>query len=172
MKKILFCLIAAMFLAACEKDTPEQPAQPDPVPETNVVAWNYPPTSLPENIEQILTGSPLWLTDGHAMDAKVEDGKITVVNTNAGNDGEFLISAWSFAKDECTTYYMNTAIQKMRTWKEEWNKQMIIDYKDGVITLSLNESAKLVNNPNLIRVYSIRVATQQEYDQIMSLLEE
>ena len=60
----------------------------------------------------------------------------------------------------------------MQTWKEEWNKQMIIDYKDGVITLSLNESAKLVNNPNLIRVYSIRVATQQEYDQIMSLLEE
>ena len=172
MKKILFCLIAAMFLAACEKDTPEQPPLPEPVPETNVVAWNYPPTSLPENIEQILTGSPLWLTDSHAMDAKVEDGKITVVNSNAGNDGEFLISAWSFAKDECTTYYMNTAIQKMRTWKEEWNKQMIIDYKDGVITLSLNESAKLVNNPNLIRVYSIRVATQQEYDQIMSLLEE
>jgi hypothetical protein len=67
---------------------------------------------------------------------------------------------------------MNSAIQKMQTWKQEWNKQMIIDYQDGVITLSLKEEAKLVNNPNLIRVYSIRVATQQEYNRIMKLLEE
>ena len=115
---------------------------------------------------------PIDLHKSEAKMFKVEDGKITVVNSNAGNDGEFPIAAWSFTGDECTTYYMNSAIQKMQTWKQEWNKHMIIDYQDGVITLSLKEEAKLVNNPNLIRVYSIRVATQQEYDRIMKLLEE
>lgn len=163
--RYLKLLVLLMFTVSCEKSTL-------PEADPNIVQWCYPPTSLPENIEQILTCSPLWLTDGHAMDAKVEDGKITVVNSNAGNDGEFLIAAWSFTGDECTTYYMNSAIHKMQTWKQEWNKQMIIDYQDGVITLSLKEEAKLVNNPNLIRVYSIRVATQQEYDRIMKLLEE
>lgn len=159
----LFVLL--LFAVSCEKRS---------LPETdlNIVQWCYPPTELPDNIEQIMTEPSLWLTEGYAMDAKVEDGKITVVNSNAGNDGEFPIAAWSFTGDECTTYYMNSAIQKMQTWKQEWNKQMIIDYQDGVITLSLKEEAKLVNNPNLIRVYSIRVATQQEYDRIMKLLEE
>ena len=166
MKKLLFMLLAVVaFVVSCEKRSL-------PEADLNIVQWRYPPTGLPDNIEQIMTEPSLWLTEGYAMDAKVEDGKITVVNSNAGNDGEFLIAAWSFTGDECTTYYMNSAIQKMQTWKQEWNKQMIIDYQDGVITLSLKEEAKLVNNPNLIRVYSIRVATQQEYDRIMKLLEE
>ena len=62
MKKMLFCLVAAMFLAACEKDSPEQVVT-DPEPEREqpevemferrVIKL---PAELPENVDQRQSG--------------------------------------------------------------------------------------------------------------------
>ena len=166
MKKILFYLVVALFLVACAKEANE-PIQEET--DQDILEWNYPPASLPENINQILTETPLWKACRFKMTAKVKDGKITVVDPDALLDGEYAFSGWSFTESECTVYYINTSILKPQTWTFEWNKQKIIDYNDGIITLTIADSWKLLDYPGLVPIYIIRPATQQEYDEMMSL---
>ena len=171
MKKILFYLVVALFLVACAKEAHE-PIQEEPIQEEtdqDILEWNYPPASLPENINQILTETPLWITCRGKMYAKVKDGKITVVEPDALLDGEYAMFGWSFTESEYTMYYINSSILKPQTWTEEWDKQKIIDYKDGVITFTKTDSWKLLGYSGLVPIYSIRPATQQEYDKVMNL---
>ena len=170
MKKILFYLVVALFLVACAKEANE-PIQEEPIQEEtdqDILEWNYPPASLPENIDQILAETPLWITCRGKMYAKVKDGKITVVEPDALLDGEYAFFGWSFTESGCTVYYINSSILKPQTWTFEWNKQKIIDYNDGIITLTLADSWKLLGYPGLVPIHSIRPATQQEYDKVMN----
>ena len=170
MKKILFYLVVALFLVACAKEANE-PIQEEPIQEEtdqDILEWNYPPASLPENINQILTETPLWKACRFKMTAKVKDGKITVVEPDALLDGEYAMFGWSFTESEYTMYYLNSSILKPQTWTEEWDKQKIIDYKDGVITFTKTDSWKLLGYSGLVPIFSIRPATQQEYDKVMN----
>jgi hypothetical protein len=88
MKKILFYLVVALFLVACTKEANE-PIQEEPIQEEtdqDILEWNYPPASLPENIDQILTETPLWITCRGKMYAKVKDDINKIEDLKAKND--------------------------------------------------------------------------------------
>ena len=78
MRRIFYCFIVAMLLAplvGCEKaDTEVIPDEPPQVEDQSIL-WDF-PAKLPDNIEEIVTGTPCWVHQGPSYKGVLESGNV------------------------------------------------------------------------------------------------
>lgn len=173
MKKILFCLIAAMFLAACEKDTPEQPVVPEPEPEQPKVEMFERrviklPAELPDNVEQLLIDAPCWHRSSIYYIAYVANHDITIYDqSDPGDVGGPVKNTYKFFDNNELVYYwtsMGSAYPDTSTKNYDWSKYNIVEYTDSTVLFTHSD----LRTVGTVAVYSLHLGSQEHIDEMIS----
>ena len=171
MKKILFCLIAAMFLAACEKDTPEQPVVPEPEPEQPEVEMFERrviklPAELPENVEQLLIDAPCWLKASTYFMAYVANHDITIYSEEGVGDvgGPIKETFKFFPNNELMFYWTQMYDADTSTQSYSWSKYNIVEYTDSTVLFTHSD----LRTVGTVAVYSLHRGSQEHINEMIS----
>lgn len=174
MKKILFCLVAALFLAACEKDAPEQPVVPEPEPEQPEVEMFERrviklPIVLPDDVEQRLIDAPCWIASStiHYM-AYVSNTDVTIYDEKGKDvDGGPANNTYKFYDNNVLVNYFNRIPSiDTDTINHSWTRQNIVEYTDSTVLFTHGD----LNKVGTITIYKMRLYTQEHMDKMLANL--
>ena len=174
MKKILLMLALIVFVG-CEKETPEQPPQPEPE-QTNWAEWNI-PANLPTNFEEILFGTSCWYAPGSERAAKIENGKVVIKDRGdlyyGGGNVVFVFDEQGWDSYGLSTMPSSTPLKPYhhRADLELSRDYFVAYYPDSLLVFSPDKISKFKEGDNL-PLYFMQAQTEEFYDENIGVWEE
>ena len=176
MKKILLMLALIVFVG-CEKETPTEPAQPDPTPEAvNWAEWSI-PANLPTNFEEELFATPCWYAPGSERAAKIENGKVVIKDRwdlyYGGGNVVFVFDEQGWDSYGLSTMPSSTPLKPYhhRADLELSRDYFVAYYPDSLLVFSPDKISKFKEGDNLC-LYFMQAQTEEFYDENIGVWEE
>ena len=173
MKKILFYLVVALFLVACEKEAPEQPVVPEPEPKPEVEMFERRviklPIVLPDDVEQRLIDAPCWIASSTIRYmAYVSNTDVTIYDEQGKDtDGGPANNTFKFYENNLlVNYYNNIPSTDTKTINHSWARKNVVEYTDSMVLFTHDN----LNKVGTITIYKMQRYTQEHMDKMLANL--
>ena len=172
MKKIFYCFVAAMLLAACEKEAPEQPVVPEPEqPEVEMFERRVIklPIVLPDDVEQRLIDAPCWIASSTIRYmAYVSNTDVTIYDEKGKNNvGGPANNTFKFYENNLlVNYFNNIPSTDTKTINHSWARKNIVEYTDSMVLFTHDN----LNKVGTITIYKMQRYTQEHMDKMLANL--